>query len=459
MIQRGFRRLPSLRSTPLLAAAPVGLMLAGLMLSGCSTWDSLWSSDDSKKKLPGERIAVLQAESRAAPDPTLAATAVVVPPAVANPAWPQAGGYPDHAMGYLALSSGLEKIWSSSIGSGSGRQRLVSPPVVAGGRIFALDAKSRVTALTESDGREQWQTDLTPEDTRGSSFGGGVAVGEGFVFAATGYAEVIALNPTDGTIAWRKRIPAPARGAPTVAKGRVIAQTIDNQTVALAARTGDIEWTNSGILETAGLVGSVSPAADATTVVAPYSSGEVTAIRVENGRPLWQDNLASVRRAGALSSLADIRGLPVIDRGLVLVVSHSGRTVAIDQRTGARVWETEVGGVNTPWPAGNFVFVLTNDNELVALQRETGRIRWSKPLERYEDPGDKSSTPVVWAGPVLAGDRLWLAGSNKRLLALSPADGSVVSTVELSERGYLAPVVANGTLYVLTDGGSLAAYR
>lgn len=444
MQQHGFGRL----SLPALVVALAG----GLMLSGCE-------GDGGKKKLTGERISVLQNTSRVTPDPTLASLAVAVPPAVANVEWPQGGGFPDHAMGNLALPGTLERKWRSSIGSGSGRLRLVSPPIVSEGHIFALDSRSRLTALTEADGKEVWQTDLKPEDTRGSSFGGGIAIEQGVLYAATGYAELMALNPANGKIIWRKHIPAPARGGPTVVKGRVVAQTIDNQTVAVVARTGDPEWNHSGILEPAGLVGSVSPAANANAVVAPYSSGEVTALRVENGRPLWQDNLATIRRGAALSGIADIRGMPVIDRGLVIVVSHSGRTVAIDERTGARVWDAEVGGVNTPCPAGEFIFVLTNDNELVALQRTTGRVRWAKTLDRFEDPEDKKSAPVVWSGPVLAGDRLWVVGSNEQMLGLSPADGRVMSTIELPAPGFIAPVVANGTLYVLTDDGDLVAYH
>ena len=451
MQQRGFRRSSPSSVTPVVAAA-----LASLLLAGCSSW---WGDDENPKKLPGERISVLQMDSQTLPDPTLAAVPVVVPPALANSDWPQAGGYPEHAMGNVALPAILEKRWSASIGRGSGRLRLVSPPVIADGHLYALDAASDVTALSADDGRQLWQTELKPEETRGSSFGGGVAAGEGLLFAATGYAEVIALNPADGAIVWRKPIPAPARGAPTIVKGRVIAQTIDNQTIALTARTGDTEWTHEGIVETAGLIGSVSPAADATVVVAPYSSGEIAAIRVENGRSLWEDNLAAVRRSGALSSLADIRGLPVIDRGQVFAVSHSGRTVAIDERTGARQWEAEIGGINTPWPAGDFVFILSNDNELVALQRTSGRIRWTRPLDRYEDPADKSSTPVVWSGPVLGGGRLWLVGSNSKLIAVTPADGSIGATLDLPDPAFIAPVVANGTLYVLTDNGNVVAYR
>ena len=450
MHHRAIRRPP----VSLLAAT-----LACLLLSGCDTFNSLISGDSGKNKLKGTRISVLQLDTRAVADPTLANTPVLVPPAVANAEWPQAGGYPDHAMGNLALAAHIEPVWSSSIGSGSGRQRLVSPPVSAQGRLYALDSGSRVTALSEADGREQWQTDLTPEETRGSSFGGGIAVGEGFVFAATGYAEVIALNPADGAIVWRKRIPAPARGAPTVVQGRVVAQTIDNQTLALTARTGETEWTHSGILETAGLIGSVSPAADATVIVAPYSSGEITALRVENGRPLWQDNLASARQSGTLTGLADIRGLPVIDRGLVFTVSHSGRTVAIDERTGARVWDAEIGGINTPCSAGDFLYLLSNDNELIALQRGTGHVRWVKPLDRFEDPEDKKSTPVVWSGPVLAGDRLWLVNSQGDVYAVAAMDGTAKRFAKLGSKITLAPVVAGHTLYVIDDAGKITAFR
>ncbi|MEI6985152.1 MAG: PQQ-binding-like beta-propeller repeat protein [Rhodospirillaceae bacterium] len=439
----------------LLALAAI---IMNFTLAGCGIAN--WFGDADKPTLPGQRISVMQLDSKAAADPSLASVPISLPPTVLNEKWPQAGGNPDHVMGNLALSASPVEAWHASIGSGSGsRLRLLSRPVIAQGRIIALDAESGLTALEESSGQKLWQIDLKPEDTRGSSFGGGVAFGEDYVFAATGYAEVIALRPADGSIVWRKRIAGPARGAPTVIKGRVFAQTLDNQTFALSAKDGEILWSHTGILEAAGLLGSVSPAANSAIVVAPYSSGELFALRIENGRPLWQDNLTAIRRSGALSGLADIRGLPVIDHGLVLAVSHSGRTVAIDERTGARVWDQEVGGVDTPWSAGDLIYVLSNDSELVALMRRTGRIRWVAPLQRTEDPSDKKSTALIWTGPVMAGDRLWLTGSIGELVGVSPLTGEVVNQIKLSDRTMLPPIVANGTLFVLTDNGTLYAYR
>ncbi|MEI8393395.1 MAG: PQQ-binding-like beta-propeller repeat protein [Rhodospirillaceae bacterium] len=439
------------------AVGLAAVLLTGPLLTGCGSGG--WFGDADKPPLEGTRISILRMENRATPDPALAGTAVAVPPPARNAMWPQAGGYPDHAMGHLALSSTPVEVWRSGIGDGSGgRLRLLSRPVVADGRVYTLDASSQASAYDEAAGRRIWQTDLVPGETRGSSFGGGVAFADGVLYAATGYAEVIAINPGDGTIIWRKHISGPARGAPTVAKGRVIAQTLDNQTIALSTKDGETLWSHTGILETAGLLGSVSAAADGSTVIAPYSSGELVALRIENGRPAWQDNLTAIRRYGALSGLADIRGMPVIDRGLVLAVSHSGRTVAIDERTGARVWDQELGGVDTPWVAGDYIFVLTNESELVALTRQNGRIRWVASLLRYEDAKDKS-TAVVWSGPVLAGDRLWLTASTGELVGVSPANGEIVNRLKLSDRTYLPPVVANGSLYVLTDAGTLAAFR
>ena len=79
-------------------------------------------------------------------------------------------------------------------------------------------------------------------------------------------------------------------------------------------------------------------------------------------------------------ALADIRGRPVIDRGRVFAVSHSGRMAAIDLRTGDRVWEQEIGSSHSPWVAGDYVFVLANDNELVCLTRDEGKVRWVRQL-------------------------------------------------------------------------------
>lgn len=449
MTRMPFPRQPAAR---LLLAAVLSAPLAACGSDG-------WFGRSDPPPLPGKRVSVLQLDRKVEPDPRIADLAVTLPPPTRNAMWPQAGGYPDHAMGHLAVAEPLREAWRVDIGAGSsGDQRILARPVVAEGRVFAMDADSTVSAVEAASGRRLWSVDLTPETEGGVAIGGGVAFAEGRLFAGTGFGEVLALEPATGSILWRKRVAGPVRGAPTVAGGRVFVVTIDNQLVTLAAGDGTNLWNHTGILETAGLLGAASPAADSSIVVAPYSSGELFALRVENGRVTWSDTLAAIRRVDALSSLADIRGLPVIDHGLVIAISHSGRMAAIDERSGARVWEQEIGGLETPYVAGEFIFVLSNDNELVALTRKAGRVRWVQPLSRYEDPEDRKD-PIIWAGPVVAGGKLWLVNNLGDLWAVSPADGQVAQKIRLPGGSTLAPVIADNTLYVLTDGGNLVAYR
>ena len=209
-----------------------------------------------------------------------------------------------------------------------------------------------------------------------------------------------------------------------------------------------------GISESAGLVGGASPAANSDIVVPVFSSGEITALRVENGSVAWSDSLSSVRGFGGLSSISDIQALPVIDKGVVIAMSFSGRLVAIDERTGNRVWQREIGGTETPWVAGNHIFVLSSENQLVALGRDTGSIRWVTELPRF-DGGD----PVVLTGPVLAGGRLIVAGTDGVVFEVEPQSGKVLREWDAGSSVLIPPVVAGGTLYLLSEDGTLSAYR
>jgi outer membrane protein assembly factor BamB len=429
------------------------LLLLSLGLTGCG-----WFGE-KKQPLPGERISVLSLDRRLEPDPELAKIPISLPPPVANPDWPEAGGYPSHAMQHLSLPDQLTQAWNTSIGEGASRYtRVLSQPVVAKGRVYAMDGGVQVSALDAATGSRLWQIDLKPENERGSSFGGGVAFWNDRLYASTGYAQVLSLDPTDGRVIWKTTVPAPVRSGPTVSDGRVFVVTVENELVVLAADNGRRLWNHNAIPETASLLGNASPAVEGEVVVAAYSSGELYALTVENGRPLWSDNFSNTRSVNAVSSLADIRGRPVLDRGRVFAASHSGRIAAIDLRSGDRAWEQELGSTHSPWVAGDYLYLLSNDNELVCLTRNEGKIRWVRRLPSYQNE-KKKRDPMTWAGPVLGSDRLIVLSSAGDAISVSPYTGEPLGRESLSAGGYMSPVIADNTLYVLTDNANLSAYR
>lgn len=431
------------------------LALAGLLLGGCE----LFGGEKEGPPLPGRRTAVLPEDAVLEPDRRIADVRVQLPRPSANSEWPQNGGYPSHAMHHLSLGRDPRRAWQISIGAGrSDERRLLAQPVVGGGRVYAMDSRARVSAFDAASGRQIWRVSVLPKDEDDADLGGGVSYASGRVYVSTGGAETLALDAASGKILWRTGIQAPSRAAPTVSDGRVYVLNVENNVIALNAADGKQVWRYAGVGRSSTILGGASIAASGDVIVAPLSSGDIVALRAENGRQLWIERLAAFRRRNPVTNIADITANPVIDRGRVYAVSNAGRLAAIDLRTGQRIWDVDVGSRQTPWIAGDYVFILTNSGHLAAITRGRGQIRWVIRLARFVDNKDLRDT-IVWAGPVLASDRLIIAGSHGEALSVSPYTGEVIGWIPTGRGVRIQPLVANRTIYFLTDDGDLRALR
>jgi outer membrane protein assembly factor BamB len=458
--------------------------LAMLSLAGCDAVDmvgdltSSWFASTHKSNIKGERISILASDDSLKPDPDLAKTRVVLPRPYRNPAWPQPGGYAANAMYHLEANGPLAIAWQQQAGKGSDADsRLTAAPIVAESRIFVLDAEAHLFAFDARNGAALWNVPLAPYSENGfvnsasfgllgrntaidpsKGFGGGVAFDAGKAFVTTGFGSVFALDARSGKQLWKVDLDIPIVNAPVVSGGRIFVSSEDNHFYALAEADGRKLWDHQGITESAGILESTSAAVAGDYVVAPYTSGELYALNVADGRPAWSEILTRSGQQTALSELDDIAGRPVIDRDIVFAISHSGVMAAININTGERVWSRDLGGIQTPWVAGDFVYVLTIDSRLICMQRKDGKVKWVHQLPRYEDEEGKHD-PIVWTGPVLVSDRLIVLSSNGRGYSISPYNGQLLGKTEIPDGAFIPPVVANDTLYLLTNGAQLVALR
>jgi outer membrane protein assembly factor BamB len=432
------------------------LIAAALAASGCS----LFKKSAPKTPVLGERISVLSAEGDALVDPETAAIPMVLPPAVANAGWTQSGGSPSKSMGQLALGNALATAWSVQAGRGSSlTARLASEPIVANGRVYTIDTLGAVRSFDARTGGQFWASQ-TPNDrgNESSLYGGGIAHDQGRIYSTNGLGYVSALDENTGGILWQVRPGGPLRGAPTVADGAIYVMSQDNQIYSLNQADGKTNWTQAAALEIAGVFGTASPAVAQGTVVAGFSSGELNAYRYENGRQVWQDALQRTSIRTSVSSLSDIDADPVIDNGQVFALGQGGRMVALELTTGQRQWELNIAGISTPWVAGDWLFVVTDDAKLICIARGSGKIRWINQLPQFERAKAKKGQ-IDYSGPILAGGRLIVTGSNGVIVNIDPASGSFQSQTRVGPGISLPPVVAGETLYVYADDGKLHAFR
>ena len=426
-------------------------------LAGCGV---LGGKDKPVTPTVGNRTSILtRAENGANVDKDLAGVSVILPPAVTNANWNQPGGSATKATGHLTIGDNLARAWSARIAGSSLRVRLAAAPVVFNGRLYAIDTNATVHAYDTASGSKVWSVTIEPDNGGSASvFGGGVSVDANRVYVTNGVGEVAALNPADGAQIWRVKPAGPLRGAPTLAFGSVYVMTQDNQLIALNQTDGATTWNQSGSLGQAGVFGVAAPAAGQGTVVAGFSSGELIAYRYENGRNLWSDALARTSISTSVSTLTDIDADPIIDRGRVYAVGEGGRMAAYELVTGQRIWELNIAGISTPVIAGEWLFVLTDDARILCIARATGKVRWSTQLQRYRKEKKKEGA-IYWNGPVLAGGRLFTVNTEGEVGTVNPADGSFNILFELKEKVSLPPIVADNTLYILDDGGTITAYR
>lgn len=443
------------------------VLIAGLLLASLSGCGIFGGGGEKKPKTPvlGERTPVLTYETGAEVDPALADVPVDVPGAVINESWTQPGGNANKLMTHLALGRDLAPAWNARIDGSSKRARLAAAPVVADGKLFVMDIDGRVHAFDAATGREQWVRQVGSEkEIRASRagfkvlFGGGVSYEGGKLYATNGRGDVAMLDASTGDPGWTVRPGGPLRGAPTVANGNVYVVSQDNQLFALKVEDGSVVWNEAATLELAGVFGVAAPAAGSGTVVAGFSSGELNAYRYENGRIVWQDALSRTSISTAVASLVDIDADPVIDRGIVYAVGQGGRMVALELNTGQRVWELSVAGISTPWVAGEWIFVVTDDARLLCIARSSGKVRWITQLDRWRKAKSKKG-PVSWTGPVLGGGRLILASTEGKLVNVDPATGKILTSTKAGGPVYLPPIIANETLYILTEEGRITAWR
>ena len=432
------------------------LLAVAALLSGCGILKK------STKSTPtvGDRVPVLVTEIDIEADPEVAALPMILPAATVNADWAQSGGNAPKLLEHVALATSVGQAWAVSIGQGSTRsRRLGGGPVIAGGKVFTIDTAGTVRAFDATSGAAVWAVSFG--DTKGNEallYGGGLAVDNSRVYATNGYGNVAALDVATGGIAWTVRPGGPLRGAPTVADGSVYVISQDNQLFSLKAADGSTNWSSAAALEIAGVFGNGSPAVDRGTIVAGFSSGELNAYRYENGRQVWQDALSRTSISTGVAALSDIDASPVIANGAVYAVGQGGRMVALDLNTGQRVWELNIAGIATPWVAGDWLFAVNDKAQVIAVQRLTGKIRWINQLPRWQNEKKKSG-PINYVGPVLAGDRLIVAGSNGALINIRPTDGATQSETTVREGVRFQPAVAGQMMYLVTDAGRLLAYR
>jgi outer membrane protein assembly factor BamB len=446
-------------------------------LSGCALLEKANVFDKSTNKSvasQGERIPVLPPQDVVTPSAALKGQDFSLPPPAVMAEWPVPGGTPEQSVEHVAAAPNLQVVWRRSLGvQGLKRDHFVTaPPVMAEGKVFAMDGQAHVSAWDAKSGARIWEVDMRPrgrDDRRDrDAYGGGLAYENGKVFVTSGYRLIAAVDAKSGRTLWETRTDQPLHGAPNVSEGRVFTVSLDDELLAFSADKGAQIWNYQAIIEPATILAASSPAISGDTIVTGFASGELIAQRAPNGNDLWTQALSQSNRNNALSEIRDIAGRPIIYKGDVLAASHAGLFSAVDLRTGSPRWTIPLSSETTPWAAGDVVYVISTTGQLVCVARESGQVYWVQDLNaaaplnttrgrRRKEP--KAPKKSYWSGPVLASGRLIIVSSNGDMQSRDPKTGDLQRTIHLGSPIMQTPIAAGDMLYLVNEKAELIAFR
>lgn len=414
----------------------------------------------SKKDLPqGKRISVIDAPQLS--EQNFSKKDFTLSKAVTLEKWTQVGSNERHLYQNISMSSDPQKLWTIDFGSGSSKRNLLlAVPVVQNGIVYTQDVNGTVRAFDLKTGDQVFKQKLPPlneNDSASGLNGVGLALGTKNLYALTGFGSVFALNAIDGNIIWRQDFGKPLRTSPTISNGTLFVQTIDNQLLALNAKTGSEIWRYNISAEDTIYAGGVSPVVDETkqTVITAFSNGELQAFNTKIGYPVWSQNLVNI--CFAPSAIHALKASPVIDEHIVYAAGNNDQTIAADVETGEIHWQMPIGGMSAPLVDKEVVFLVSNGYELLALDKKTGHILWQTPL--LDDMSLKDRRSVYIFSPLLINGKLLVATSNGWLLHFDPKTGAFLSEDFAGDDLAIQPIAVDGYLILTTKNAKLIGFK
>lgn len=271
------------------------------------------------------------------------------------------------------------------------------------------------------------------------------------IFAVLGNNEIVAASAVDGKIIWKKTILSLAISAPVSDGKLVYVTTNDNKTYALDINDGNLVWMSLGVNKPTAILGASSPVLYRNILIVGYSSGEIYALNKENGEPIWTQDLNLSKATNSDFYLNDIDATPTVKDDVVYSIGNGGLMMAIDVKTGKYLWKKEIASIADFWIAGEFLYVVNNDDKLIALRRKDGAVKWVTQLANYKNK-KKPATKILYKGVTMIGDKLVITDARGKLVVVDPKTGKIEQIYKVGQEINHPAVAVDGKIYLHTVG-------
>jgi len=334
---------------------------------------------------------------------------------------------------------------------GSWKDSFIFSPIIRDNKIYIFDTASTLSAFDLKTEKRIWKNQVFHKKILKNYKTPKISFFNDRIFAIAGINKIAAISAKDGKTLWIKEISSIPNSTPISDGKLVYVSTNDNKTYALNFEDGNLSWVQSGVNRSTAIFGFANPVIYKDYLIVSYSSGELYAINKLSGEAVWSQDLNLSKAINSNFYLNDIDATPIVKNDVVYAIGNGGLMMAIKIKDGNYLWKRELAGVVDFWAAGEFLFLINNDNNLLCVNKKTGGIKWISQLPNYKKE-KKPHTKFIYSGVVMAGDKLLISSFDGSLLIASPPHGKIEKTFEVGKKISHQPIVVNGKIYLQTIG-------
>ena len=340
----------------------------------------------------------------------------------------------------------VKRLWDEGVGGGKKqvKLRLGLGPAIDNGVVFAASHKGEMLAVSLETGRNLWVKKLK------MPISAGPAAGFGMVVAGTSKGAVIALDGATGRQLWRSQINSELLSSPAISEKVIVFRSVDGRLNGLDAHTGKVLWSVEQQVPRLSLRGTAIPIVAKDVAISGFDNGKVMAVSLITGDTVWDTALASPHGRTELDRLVDIDSAVRVVGDNVFAAGFQGRTAMLALDSGQQWWSHDMSSYRGLAVDADNLYVTESDGTVVALRQRDGAEMWRN--DKIKRRG--LSTPIVTSTAIAVAD------FQGYLHWLDKNTGVLVARQRVAKQRVSNPPAGDGeTVVVLTDGGTLAAYR
>lgn len=306
-----------------------------------------------------------------------------------------------------------------------------------GEMLIQANSMDGVNAYDKKTGRRLWRLDVLNGVESSATIKGS------YLFFGASDGQFYCVDADNGQVVWTFPTRTENLSEPIVEDGLVFFLTGANSLYALEADTGKQAWLYARP-ETANISirGGSKPAYRAGTLYVGFSDGAVVSLLAKSGQVKWEKQLNRNKK------FRDMDTNPLVDGDVVYVLGFDDATYALRAATGDLVWRFEKGGYGGFLMVGDRLYFGSTTDELIALDKTTGRLVWSHPVKNGIATQPSMLKGVIVYGESLGSLRFLEANSGRELGHFEPG------------RGLLSPPAVDGvnnTVYFISNEANLYA--